>query len=101
MPSSKSTPDLPSDAPSYGQREDSNGFVWHTTGSGKTLTSFQASTLHKENNHIHKYVFIVDHKDLVRRLLSEDYADKLLVTTNQKHGIELDETSKHNEFFAV
>ena len=37
---------------------DGNGFIWHTTGSGKTLTSFKASTLLKENDHIHKCVFV-------------------------------------------
>ncbi len=31
-----------------------NGYVWHTTGSGKTLTSFKASTLLKLDEHIHK-----------------------------------------------
>ena len=99
-----------------------NGFIWHTTGSGKTLTSFKASTLLKENDHIHKCVFVVDRKDLdrqtreefnkfqegcveentntaalVRRLLSEDYADKVIVTTIQKLGLALDETSKRNQ----
>ncbi|EQD42454.1 Restriction endonuclease, type I, R subunit/Type III, Res subunit, partial [mine drainage metagenome] len=40
--------------------EDSgNGYIWHTTGSGKTLTSFKASTLLKENDRIHKCVFVV------------------------------------------
>lgn len=101
---------------------DGNGFIWHTTGSGKTLTSFKASTLLKENDHIHKCVFVVDRKDLdrqtreefnkfqegcveentntatlVRRLLSEDYADKVIVTTIQKLGLALDETSKRNK----
>jgi type I restriction enzyme, R subunit len=101
---------------------DGNGFVWHTTGSGKTLTSFKASTLLKLNDHIHKCVFVVDRKDLdrqtreefnkfqegcveentntaalVRRLLSEDYADKVIVTTIQKLGLALDETSKRNK----
>ena len=99
-----------------------NGFIWHTTGSGKTLTSFKASTLLKENAHIHKCIFVVDRKDLdrqtreefnkfqegcveentntaalVRRLLSEDYADKVIVTTIQKLGLALDETSKRNK----
>ena len=102
--------------------DDGNGFVWHTTGSGKTLTSFKASTLLKENDHIHKCVFVVDRKDLdrqtreefnrfqegcveentntaalVRRLLSEDYADKVIVTTIQKLGLALDEGSKRNK----
>ena len=98
-----------------------NGYIWHTTGSGKTLTSFKASTLLKENDCIHKCVFVVDRKDLdrqtreefnrfqegcveentntaalVRRLLSEDYADKVIVTTIQKLGLALDENSKRN-----
>jgi type I restriction enzyme R subunit len=102
--------------------DNGNGFIWHTTGSGKTLTSFKASTLLKENDHIHKCVFAVDRKDLdrqtreefnkfqescveentntaalVRRLLSEDYADKVIVTTIQKLGLALDETSKRNK----
>ena len=102
--------------------DNGNGFVWHTTGSGKTLTSFKASTLLKENDSIHKCVFVVDRKDLdrqtreefnrfqegcveentntaalVRRLLSEDYADKVIVTTIQKLGLALDETSKRNK----
>jgi type I restriction enzyme R subunit len=47
------------------------GFIWHTTGSGKTLTSFKASTLLKENEHIHKCVFVVDRKDLDRQTREE------------------------------
>jgi type I restriction enzyme R subunit len=44
-----------------------NGYVWQTTGSGKTLTSFKASTLLKLNEHIHKCLFVVDRKDLDRQ----------------------------------
>jgi hypothetical protein len=102
--------------------DNGNGYIWHTTGSGKTLTSFKASTLLKENDHLHKCVFVVDRKDLdrqtreefnkfqegcveentntaalVRRLLSEDYADKVIVTTIQKLGLALDESSKRNK----
>jgi type I restriction enzyme R subunit len=58
-----------------------NGFIWHTTGSGKTLTSFKASTTNTEA--------------LVRRLLSTDYADKVIVTTIQKLGLALDGTYKN------
>ena len=47
--------------------DNGNGYIWHTTGSGKTLTSFKASTLLKENDHIHKCVFVVDRKDLDRQ----------------------------------
>ena len=88
-----------------------NGYVWHTTGSGKTLTSFKASTLLKANPDIEKCLFVVDRKDLdrqtreefnrfqegcveentntgalVRRLLSDDYADKVIVCTIQKRN---------------
>lgn len=102
--------------------EGSNGYIWHTTGSGKTLTSFKASTLLKDNDDLHKVLFVVDRKDLdkqtrdefnrfqagsveentntgalVRRLLSENYADKVIVTTIQKLGLALDEQSKRNK----
>ncbi|WP_425421773.1 type I restriction endonuclease subunit R [Phaeodactylibacter xiamenensis] len=98
-----------------------NGYIWHTTGSGKTLTSFKASTLLKDNPDIEKCLFVVDRKDLdrqtreefnkfqegsveentntetlVRRLLSTDYADKVIVTTIQKLGLALDGTHKRN-----
>ncbi|MDR6515921.1 type I restriction endonuclease subunit R [Chryseobacterium camelliae] len=41
-----------------------NGFIWHTTGSGKTLTSFKASQILKEIPKVEKVVFVVDRKDL-------------------------------------
>ena len=99
-----------------------NGYIWHTTGSGKTLTSFKASTLLKDNPDIEKCLFVVDRKDLdrqtreefnkfqegcveentntaslVRRLVSDDYADKVIVCTIQKLGLALDENSKRNK----
>ncbi len=98
-----------------------NGYIWHTTGSGKTLTSFKASTLLKDNHDIEKCLFVVDRKDLdrqtreefnkfqegcveentntetlVRRMLSEDYANKVIVTTIQKLGLALDPNNKNN-----
>ncbi len=98
-----------------------NGYVWHTTGSGKTLTSFKASTLLKDNPAIEKCLFVVDRKDLdrqtreefnrfqegcveqntnteslVRRLLSDDYADKVIVCTIQKLGLALDRSNNRN-----
>ena len=48
-----------------------NGYIWHTTGSGKTLTSFKASTLLKDNDAIDKCVFVVDRKDLDRQTREE------------------------------
>jgi type I restriction enzyme, R subunit len=41
-----------------------NGYIWHTTGSGKTLTSFKASQLLSQLGGIKKVVFVVDRKDL-------------------------------------
>ena len=98
-----------------------NGYIWHTTGSGKTLTSFKASTLLRDNPDIEKCLFVVDRKDLdrqtreefnrfqegcveentntealVQRLVSDDYANKVIVTTIQKLGLALDETNRNN-----
>ena len=103
------------------QQNRGNGYIWHTTGSGKTLTSFKASTLLKDNHDVEKCLFVVDRKDLdrqtreefnkfqegsveentntetlVRRLLSTDFADKVIVTTIQKLGLALDGTYKKN-----
>lgn len=41
-----------------------NGYVWHTTGSGKTLTSFKVSQILAEEENIDKIIFVVDRKDL-------------------------------------
>lgn len=48
-----------------------NGYIWHTTGSGKTLTSFKAATLLRENDQIDKCLFVVDRKDLDRQTREE------------------------------
>ena len=86
---------------------DKFGYIWHTTGSGKTLTSFKASQILKELPGITKVVFVVDRKDLDyqttkefnsfsrgsidgtanTKKLVEQFADpntKLIVTTIQK-----------------
>lgn len=41
-----------------------NGYVWHTTGSGKTLTSFKVSQILEEEDGVDKIIFVVDRKDL-------------------------------------
>jgi type I restriction enzyme, R subunit len=43
---------------------DLNGYIWHTTGSGKTLTSFKASQILMDLPDVHKVVFVVDRRDL-------------------------------------
>ena len=45
-------------------RPESGGYIWHTTGSGKTLTSFKAARLATELEFIDKVFFVVDRKDL-------------------------------------
>ena len=46
------------------QHSRKNGYIWHTTGSGKTLTSFKASQILTRLSKIKKVVFVVDRKDL-------------------------------------
>lgn len=47
------------------------GYVWHTTGSGKTLTSFKAAQLASRLQHVDKVVFVVDRKDLDYQTMRE------------------------------
>jgi len=83
-----------------------NGYVWHTTGSGKTLTSFKVSQILSEEDSIDKIIFVVDRKDLdyqttkefnnfcngavdgtenTKALLKQlSNKDKLIITTIQK-----------------
>ena len=50
---------------------DAGGYVWHTTGSGKTLTSFKAAQLVSKLPDIHKVLFVVDRKDLDYQTMRE------------------------------
>ncbi|MEG0864763.1 MAG: type I restriction endonuclease subunit R [Clostridia bacterium] len=50
---------------------ESGGYIWHTTGSGKTLTSFKAARLATELDFIDKVVFVVDRKDLDYQTMKE------------------------------
>ena len=101
-----------------------NGYVWHTTGSGKTLTSFKASKLLAEEHSIDKVIFVVDRRDLdiqttkefksfcpdcidqtdstwalINNLLSEK--NKMVVTTIQKlnNAVTKDYSKKRLEDF--
>lgn len=51
--------------------KESGGYIWHTTGSGKTLTSFKASRLATELDFIDKVFFVVDRKDLDYQTMKE------------------------------
>ncbi len=50
---------------------ESGGYIWHTTGSGKTLTSFKAARLATELDFIEKVFFVVDRKDLDYQTMKE------------------------------
>ena len=52
-------------------KPESGGYVWHTTGSGKTLTSFKAARLATELDFIDKVFFVVDRKDLDYQTMKE------------------------------
>ena len=51
--------------------KESGGYIWHTTGSGKTLSSFKAARLATELDFIEKVFFVVDRKDLDYQTMKE------------------------------
>src|SRR5690554_7754156 len=53
------------------QNSTKNGYIWHTTGSGKTLTSFKASQIIMKLPQVKKVVFVVDRKDLDYQTIKE------------------------------
>ncbi|APG64102.1 deoxyribonuclease HsdR [Tenacibaculum todarodis] len=59
-----------------------NGYIWHTTGSGKTLTSFKASQLIMDLPDVYKVVFVVDRKDL-------DYQTMLEFNSFKKDSVDV------------
>ncbi len=97
------------------------GYVWHTTGSGKTLTSFKAAQLATKLPSIDKVLFVVDRKDLdyqtmreyerfekgaansntstrVLKRQLEDPAARIIITTIQKLARFVDQNAKHQIF---
>ncbi|MBR5153909.1 MAG: type I restriction endonuclease subunit R [Alphaproteobacteria bacterium] len=69
-----------------------NAYIWHTTGAGKTLTSFKTAQILAANPHIKKVIFLVDRKDLDSQTTEEfnkfeegsvDATDKTNVLVNQ------------------
>ena len=53
------------------KNSNSNGYIWHTTGAGKTLTSFKAAQLVAELDDVDKVMFVVDRHDLDTQTQSE------------------------------
>lgn len=100
---------------------DGGGYIWHTTGSGKTLTSFKTAQLACNLSYIDKVLFVVDRKDLDYQTMKEydrfekgaansntstailkkqleDSNAKIIITTIQKLGIFIDKNKGHDVF---
>lgn len=75
-----------------------NAYIWHTTGSGKTLTSFKASQIVMDLPEVYKVVFVVDRKDLDFQTMNEFNAfkkDSVDVTDNTQSLVrQLTDTTK-------
>ena len=76
---------------------DTGGYIWHTTGSGKTLTSFKAARLATEMEEVDKVFFVVDRKDLDYQTMKEyqrfspDSVNGSSSTAGLKRNIEKDD----------
>jgi len=100
--------------------QESGGYIWHTTGSGKTLTSFKAAQLATNIEGVKKVIFVVDRKDLdhqtckeyqkfdkdstnstlntkeLTKFLNDQTNNKIIVTTIQKLSIFIEKNKTHN-----
>jgi type I restriction enzyme, R subunit len=97
------------------------GYIWHTTGSGKTLTSFKTAQLATQLDYVDKVVFVVDRKDLdyqtmreydrfqkgaansnkstqVLQQQLEDNSSRIIITTIQKLGLFVSRNKQHDIF---
>ncbi len=105
------------------QNSNDNGYIWHTTGAGKTLTSFKAAQLVSELDDVDKVMFVVDRHDLDTQTQSEyeafepgavdstDNTDelvkrlqsnsKIIITTIQKLNSAVSKTWYSNKIEAV
>ena len=65
------------------------GYIWHTTGSGKTLTSFKAAQILTNLEIVHKVVFVVDRKDLDYQTIREfnSFSEGSIDATNNTHTL--------------
>lgn len=100
---------------------DAGGYIWHTTGSGKTLTSFKTAILASKLDYIDKVLFVVDRKDLDYQTVNEydrfekgaansnkntailqkqleDNTSKIIVTTIQKLDIFIQKNKQHEVY---
>ncbi|MBK8530409.1 MAG: type I restriction endonuclease subunit R [Flavobacteriales bacterium] len=75
--------------PAAADRTDNYGYIWHTTGSGKTLTSFKASQVIMGLPDVAKVVFVVDRKDLDYKTMEDfnDYKEGSVDATENTKGL--------------
>lgn len=79
---------------------EAGGYIWHTTGSGKTLTSFKAARLATQLDFIDKVFFVVDRKDLDFQTMKEyqrfspDSVNGSESTAGLKRNIEKDDSAR-------
>lgn len=67
---------------------DAGGYIWHTTGSGKTLTSFKTAQIASRLDGVSKVIFVVDRKDLDHQTISEyDKFEKGAANSNTSTAI--------------
>ena len=75
------------------------GYIWHTTGSGKTLTSFKSARLASQLSYIDKVLFVVDRKDLDYQTMKEyDRFEKGAANSNSNTSIlkrQLEDSNAH------
>ncbi|GIT98803.1 type I restriction endonuclease subunit R [Sulfurovum sp. TSL1] len=88
------------------ENSNKNGYIWHTTGSGKTLTSFKASQILVKLPHVKKVVFVVDRKDLDYQTTKEfnsfsdgsvDGTDNTKILVNQFLGKHKDKKGEYKD----
>ena len=100
---------------------DAGGYIWHTTGSGKTLTSFKTAQIVSRLSYIDKVLFVVDRKDLDYQTMKEydkfekgaansnkstaalkkqieDPNTRIIITTIQKLSIFVEKNKRHPSF---
>ena len=77
----------------------SGGFIWHTTGSGKTLTSFKAARLATQLDFIDKVLFVVDRKDLDFQTMKEyqRFSPDSVNASNNTAGLKANLAKKDNK----
>ncbi len=78
-------------------KPDAGGYIWHTTGSGKTLTSFKTARLATELPYIDKVFFIVDRKDLDYQTMKEYQKFKQDSVNGSKDTKELKKNIEKND----